>query len=685
MKLKKLMLKNIRSYEELEILFPHGSTLLAGNVGAGKTSILLGLQFALFGLQPGQKGSSILKNGKENAEVYLEAEIAKKEVVIKRTIKKSRDGSISQEESEIVIDGTKEKLSTSEMRSKIIYLLGYPKEFTKKSDLLYRFTVYTPQEGMKEIIQEKPEVRLDLLRHIFGIERYKRIKENCIFLNQKLKEIIKTKELLYSDISTIRERFAMEKERKIKKTKENNDLAIEISTLNLQKTKIKELLERTKKEIEEKQKIEGELSKKEVELSGKETLRNRVEKEISLLKNQLSTEITFSHEELNSTTVLLDKHKRLKEETGEKLMKLNSQISILISERENAFSQKEKVNSMTNCPTCFQNVCEEHKIKISKKANYDIEELNIKLDPMNAERNQLLKDIEREKQIIAGYEADKLRLEREKIKAENLKFLDTKLKSELFLLERILAEIEAIRTESFAIKKRIEGFQESSRIYETERNKFEDLENLSRKAEIAFAENKREIDLLMERINSDEKEIIAKEKIKLGVGRLRELLDWIETKFLVLISVTERNVLARIRYDFSKLFSEWFSMLITDQLTVKLDEDFTPIIFNRDYQMDYEFLSGGERTAVALAYRLALNQIINSVFSEIKTKNLIILDEPTDGFSEQQLDKVQDVFGQLKLDQIILVSHEQKIENFVDNVIRLKKEETSKIEASTGY
>ena len=53
---------------------------------------------------------------------------------------------------------------------------------------------------------------------------------------------------------------------------------------------------------------------------------------------------------------------------------------------------------------------------------------------------------------------------------------------------------------------------------------------------------------------------------------------------------------------------------------------------------------------------------------------MVILDEPTDGFSEQQLDKMRDVLQQLNVKQLIIVSHEQKIEGFVENVIRFKKE-----------
>lgn len=69
------------------------------------------------------------------------------------------------------------------------------------------------------------------------------------------------------------------------------------------------------------------------------------------------------------------------------------------------------------------------------------------------------------------------------------------------------------------------------------------------------------------------------------------------------------------------------------------------------------------------------------MLSKLKTKDVIILDEPTDGFSEQQLDKMRDIFEQLDAKQIILVSHEQKIEGFVDNIIRIKKDGTSKVES----
>ena len=129
-----------------------------------------------------------------------------------------------------------------------------------------------------------------------------------------------------------------------------------------------------------------------------------------------------------------------------------------------------------------------------------------------------------------------------------------------------------------------------------------------------------------------------------------------------------------LKEEFSRLFSKWFSILVSDTLTARLNDNFSPVIEQQDYEIDYSFLSGGERTAIALAYRLSLNQVLNSMLSNIKTSKIVILDEPTDGFSYQQLDKMRDVLAQLDVEQLIIVSHEPKIESFVDNIIKIKKE-----------
>ena len=189
-----------------------------------------------------------------------------------------------------------------------------------------------------------------------------------------------------------------------------------------------------------------------------------------------------------------------------------------------------------------------------------------------------------------------------------------------------------------------------------------------------MAELKKEIEVFSKQVDDMKDRIKKTEEIKEKLDYINELESWLSRKFAPVVSFIEKSVMVKLKSQFSNLFAEWFYMLVSDSFNVKLNDDFTPIIEQYDYELDYQYLSGGERTAIALAYRLSLNQVINSMLSKIKTRDLVILDEPTDGFSEQQLDKMRDVLNQLNVKQLIIVSHEQKIEGFVENVIRFRKE-----------
>ena len=161
---------------------------------------------------------------------------------------------------------------------------------------------------------------------------------------------------------------------------------------------------------------------------------------------------------------------------------------------------------------------------------------------------------------------------------------------------------------------------------------------------------------------------------KIQLLRVNELYNWLENHFIKLTYTLEKELMLGIHQQFNQLFQDWFGLLVTDEnVYSRLDDSFTPIIEQNGYEVAYSNLSGGERTSAALAYRLALNKVINDVVSEIKTKDLLILDEPTDGFSSEQLDKVREVLDRIGLKQIIIVSHESKIESFVENVIRIGK------------
>src|SRR3989344_6705504 len=93
MLLRKLQLKNIRSYEDQTIEFPEGSTLLSGDIGCGKSSLLLAIEFALFGTsRPDLPAEYLLRKGSTHGSVELTFSLDGDEITIARNLKKERDG-----------------------------------------------------------------------------------------------------------------------------------------------------------------------------------------------------------------------------------------------------------------------------------------------------------------------------------------------------------------------------------------------------------------------------------------------------------------------------------------------------------------------------------------------------------------------------------------------------------------
>ena len=186
--IRSLELHNIRSYSNAHIRFPEGSVLLSGDIGAGKSSILVAIEFAFFGIKRGDiSGSALLRHGQKEGHVVLNIEVEGKDVIIKRTLKRSKYG-VKQDSGFLVVDGVKTEGTPEELKARVLDILGYPSDLLKKGkDLVFRFTVYTPQENMKSILFEGKEERLNTLRKVFGIDKYKRIRENATIYITELK------------------------------------------------------------------------------------------------------------------------------------------------------------------------------------------------------------------------------------------------------------------------------------------------------------------------------------------------------------------------------------------------------------------------------------------------------------------------------------------------------------------
>lgn len=671
--IKKIVLDNIRSYEHVELEFTRGSTLLSGDIGSGKTSILLGIEFALFGLQPGQRGAFLLRNGEVQGGVKLEFELDGQNIILERTLKKAK--AISQDYCSITIDGVKKETSVMELKSDVLSLLNYPKEFSKKQNLLYKFTVYTPQEEMKEIIVQDVTTRTNTLRHVFGIDKYKKILENSAIIISKIREEKRLKEALTSELDREKEQVLSKEEDLETKHYNLESIEKELFLKKEKRKKIEEEKEEIKQKIDEKRKLEQEIEKTKIIIANKnESIYDNI-KTIDRLKEKIKeAEGVFFDE---SKIALIKEEMHSLREQREELDKENLDVasrmaSFELKNNENEII-KQKLKEIEICPTCLQDVDPVYKSNVFNKVDSDISNNLQKIKDYFSKKNEIQAKIstikskiffkERELEELQAIKIMTQHIEERKIQIEQIEKLNTSLEKDISLLNNHISDL----------RDTISSLNKYDKTYTLKRNELEEAFAEEKAAEIKSAELKKEIEVFSRQIEELRQRISRFEKIRLELRHLSEIEDWLSQKFVPIVSLIEKNVMLKLQAEFSKVFSEWFAFLVQDNFNVSLDDNFTPIVEYHDYIIEYAYLSGGERTAVALAYRLALNQVINSILSKIKTRNLVILDEPTDGFSDQQIDKMGEVLQQLNVEQLLIVSHEQKIEGFVDNLIKLKK------------
>jgi exonuclease SbcC len=244
------------------------------------------------------------------------------------------------------------------------------------------------------------------------------------------------------------------------------------------------------------------------------------------------------------------------------------------------------------------------------------------------------------------------------------------LNDEIFALSKRLDEMKAVYKDSQEVEIKLKKL-------ESEKLSFEN-ELVSKKENLAM--RRTDHDNNLKNIQATTKKINDLEQRVDKIVFTDQIGIWLNQHFIPSLEQIESQVLISVREEFNKLFQKWFYLLIeVGDIDVEIDEYFTPIVNQSGYHLEVDSLSGGEKTSIALAYRLALNEIIRRII--MLDDNLLILDEPTDGFSKEQLIQIKLVLEELSAAQVIIVSHEKELEGFVETIFRVVKEsEKSQVE-----
>jgi exonuclease SbcC len=178
----RLRLRNIRSYVAADLVLEPGTTLVMGDVGAGKTSLLYAIEMALFGFAEVDP-TYLVRHQAPSAEVALTvADGAHTYELRRRFARKNRKGRdvFEIEENSFAVDGARTKYSATELRQRAIDLLGFPDNPNPRAHSdLWRWAVYVPQEQMRDVLQQGPEERLETVRKALGLEQFRTAADNA--------------------------------------------------------------------------------------------------------------------------------------------------------------------------------------------------------------------------------------------------------------------------------------------------------------------------------------------------------------------------------------------------------------------------------------------------------------------------------------------------------------------------
>jgi len=679
-------LGNFISHSETRLDFEEGVTVFVGHNGAGKSSIIDAITFALFGEHTRKSNKSLIRRGTSQAYAKVNFTLNGKQYQAERKI--DSKGTLGAQLFEVrnghampIASGERRQFGES-MTGEIESRIGL--DFTK-----LKVASIVQQGELNSIIKAKPKEFKELLNAIIGIDKLDIAAGNLKTVQKNFRQ-------------TVQQRLGYDDTHIDMLNKEITALNDEIKSAKPQMVQLQEKKELEESELQKiKQKIETE-SPKETILVQIEQRKNELAKyaknAILLIQKNISEkekkiqacqgcfEYADSKGMLEST---LQQTEIEIENAGKKIQELSKQVAIL---KEHESLAKKLQLQDGKCPVCDSTV---DQLKPIFQIGHLIQERQ------NAESE------------IHVLEQKKLTLSKEKKEtAEKLqKAIMAKSTLDAHSIQNI-GQIEAIRAEVEAQKSHIKvpstintegGLLQFASIDSHTRTLYETISDLEKQV---FGFNQKEFEKLKIDLEQKRKELsqidqrygAVTEKIKRASERITKInstlleLDLVK-KYLLQIddiqtSVYDRDgpVATSLRswalMTISAKASEYLDTLNTKIHRVELSEkarDITITCYSKNNPIDIDSLSGGEQVSVALSLRLGMAHLLGA-----SNLNFIILDEPTthlDGERRRALVRVlsqlSDITGVTGPLQFIIITHDAEIfeDSSVEKIYKFESSE----------
>jgi exonuclease SbcC len=663
--LRSLKLENVRSYKTATVEFPQGISLFEGDIGSGKSTILMAIEFALFGLGS-QKGGSLLKTNESKGSVSLEFSVDGDDYIVRRTLVR-KGGNVQQGEGHLEGPDGVTGFSPKELKERVLEILRFNEPRDPRSQsLIYRYAIFTPQEEMKAILALNPQERLKTLYKVLRIEDYKIARDNAQLVSTACNTRAAILEASASDVETKRaELLTLGGDiRQAEKTIAQK--RIEEGALQGELDALDERLKNLRGQKEALAQAEGKIPQLERQIE-------RAQNDIRVAQRELAD----ATKELTTRELEIKQLKELKRPTEQDERELKASIDALSQSQatftkeaafiDSALRNYERIRADGVCPTCGREA--------------DAAQFTKKIAAEEARRDEVQRHFDDVEKGLTEASALLSALEAYGRSQEKLALLQAPAE---MVRQKIARNEEKIRTAELEVVTLVSSLGKARDEVERMKQIGVDVTNLEtnrRETANALSNIGKEVSSLEATVEQQkklvaslEREVEAKERDVKKARLLTENRIWLADYFIKALEAIERHVMIAFQQEFNQFFQQWFELLVEDPTkSARIDEDFSIIVEQDGYEQNVNYLSGGEKTSVALAYRLALNMIVRKVATSMES-NLLILDEPTDGFSKEQLLKVQDILTELECPQVIIVSHERELESFADQIFRVSKE-----------
>lgn len=667
--LTEIELGNFLSHSNTKLPFDKGVTVFVGHNGAGKSSVIDGITFALFGQHTRNSNKNLIRRGSNQGYAKVDFTIsgrafeAVRKIDSKGTLAaqffEKKDGAL------VPLAAGERKQFGESMTKEIESLIGMDFDKLKVASIVR-------QGELNSIIDADPRKFKELVNAIIGIDKLDTAFGSMKDIIENFRDSMR-KELEYddTDIENLRTKLDL--------------VAKEIKDAQPQK---EELVTKKQKQEREltllQEKIDAE-SPKESKIKELDTRKSELVKYVKTAITSLQKEILEKQRKLSDCEGCFDYVSTKKEietqmrtidteleSTSDEIRKLSEKVGKLGGQEELATKLKLKDGK---CPVCDS---------VVDGLNPLFQEDHIR-DEIAKMREKIASLTKAEKEAVLGKRDLELQYQRA-IKAENtlkahaisnpkdlmhLKEEITQLKTSV---EKIPVNVDssgnlvhlAIDSHSQTLLETISSLQEETKGFDL--NEFKNLK-------VSFEQSRKSLSIIDQQLGAITQKILdakqQQEKTSKILGELVFVKQYVSELDEIRSQIFNRDgpVATSLRSWalnlISQKASEYLAAFNVKIQRVSLQEkarDVRISCYSGNTVLDLESLSGGEKVSVALALRLGMAHILGA-----SNLNFIILDEPTIHLDEERRKSLVNVLSQAfeanlgSISQFIIITHDSEI------------------------